>query len=159
MSTSTCECKDDTPLWTNIIAYIGGAILGFAPWQQLWKAFKTKKTKDISLKACLYIIIGLCMSITFTSYNKIFPILIPTSIELLAWVMLLIFKICFSNDNIDTVKDLENSLSDHANESVNSLTAFKGSIKTSHSLEHHIDVDEVYSVESVNNRNMNGTEI
>jgi uncharacterized protein with PQ loop repeat len=87
---------------------MGGALLGFAPWQQLWKAFRTKKTKDISLKACLCVVVGLSLSITYTAYNKILPILIPTSVEMLAWVILIIFKMfCLKYNMDDTQKDTE----------------------------------------------------
>jgi uncharacterized protein with PQ loop repeat len=138
-NSSNCECKDENPLWVDIIAYIGGAILGFAPWQQLWKAIKTKKTRDVSLKACLCIVLGLSMSITFTSYNKILPILIPTTIEMLAWVMLVLFKICWSsNTNTNTTPEFtEIHLSEHEQDlekSLHSLTALKGSIKTNYSI-------------------------
>jgi hypothetical protein len=74
----------------------------------LWKAFRTKKTKDISLKACLCVVVGLSLSITYTAYNKILPILIPTSVEMLAWVILIIFKMfCLKYNMDDTQKDTE----------------------------------------------------
>ena len=107
-----CKC-DERAIWLDAIGYAGGTILAIAPWQQLWKTVRRGSAQDISLKAFALITVGLSMSIFFTAYTLILPILIPEIIEMTGWLILIILKICWfrdkkkNNDNSPSEVDIE----------------------------------------------------
>jgi len=110
---SECECENDK-IWLEALGYVGGSILAIAPWQQLYKTVKRRSARDISLKSYYLLVIGLSLSIFFTAYKRILPILIPESIEMLGWLLLISCKkIWFKDQNKNYKKKTKNRKKNH----------------------------------------------
>ena len=73
----------------NCIGFIGGSILGLQLIPQIYKAYKTKSTNDISTFFLLMNIVGLTLMTTYGICNNDMPLYLPTSISLMNSFILL----------------------------------------------------------------------
>ena len=86
----------------NCIGFIGGSILGLQLIPQIYKAYKTKSTNDISTFFLLMNIVGLTLMTTYGVCNNDMPVYLPTSISLLnSFILLLLIKVNKNNDESD----------------------------------------------------------
>ncbi len=84
----------------NCIGFIGGSILGLQLIPQIYKAYKTKSTNDISTFFLLMNIVGLTLMTTYGVCNNDMPVYLPTSISLLnSLILLLLVKYNNGNSN------------------------------------------------------------
>lgn len=87
----------------DCIGFIGGSILGLQLIPQIYKAYKTKSTNDISIFFLLMNIVGLTMMTTYGICNNDMPLYLPTSISLVnSFILLLLIKVNKNNDESDT---------------------------------------------------------
>jgi MtN3 and saliva related transmembrane protein len=87
----------------NCIGFIGGSILGLQLIPQIYKAYKTKSTNDISTFFLLMNIVGLTLMTTYGICNNDMPLYLPTSISLMnSFILLLLIKVNKNNDESDT---------------------------------------------------------
>lgn len=94
---------DDIPLWLQIITYFGGALLSIGPWIQFYKIIKRKSLRDISIKWMILYFIGLSVNLILPAYLKLYPIVIPASIELCAILLIIIFQFtCYKKYETNT---------------------------------------------------------
>ena len=86
----------------NGIGFIGGAILSVQLIPQIYKAYKTKSTNDISIFCLFMNIIGLSLMTTYGICNNDMPLYLPTSISLInSWILLILVKNKnFKNDDV-----------------------------------------------------------
>ena len=86
----------------DCIGFIGGSILGLQLIPQIYKAYKTKSTNDISTFFLLMNIVGLTMMTTYGVCNNDMPLYLPTSISLVnSFILLLLIKVNKNNDESD----------------------------------------------------------
>lgn len=86
----------------DCIGFIGGSILGLQLIPQIYKAYKTKSTNDISTFFLLMNIVGLTMMTTYGICNNDMPLYLPTSISLInSFILLLLIKVNKNNDESD----------------------------------------------------------
>jgi len=88
----------------DCIGFIGGSILGLQLIPQIYKAYKTKSTNDISTFFLLMNIVGLTLMTTYGVCNNDMPLYLPTSISLInSLILLLLVKHNTDTDN-DEIK-------------------------------------------------------
>jgi len=88
----------------DCIGFIGGSILGLQLIPQIYKAYKTKSTNDISTFFLLMNIVGLTLMTTYGICNNDMPLYLPTSISLInSLILLLLVK--HNNNNTYIVND------------------------------------------------------
>ena len=90
----------------DCIGFIGGSILGIQLIPQIYKAYKTQSTNDISTFFLLMNIVGLTLMTTYGICNNDMPLYLPTSISLMnSLILLLLIKhkkdSVTDNDNIE----------------------------------------------------------
>lgn len=86
----------------DCIGFIGGSILGLQLIPQIYKAYKTKSTNDISTFFLLMNIVGLTLMTTYGVCNNDMPLYLPTSISLInSFILLLLIKVNKNNDESD----------------------------------------------------------
>ena len=84
----------------NCIGFIGGTILGIQLVPQIYKAYKTKSTNDISTFFLLMNIVGLTFMTTYGVCNNDIPLYLPTSISLInSLILLFLVKRTTDNEN------------------------------------------------------------
>ena len=89
-------------LLIDCIGFIGGTILGLQLIPQIYKAYKTKSTNDISTFFLLMNIVGLTLMTTYGVCNNDMPLYLPTSISLInSLILLLLVK----HNNNNTYND------------------------------------------------------
>jgi len=89
----------------DCIGFIGGSILGMQLIPQIYKAYKTKSTNDISSVFLLMNIVGLSLMTTYGVYNDDMPLYLPTSVSLMnSLILLVLVKINNNNVYIDDIK-------------------------------------------------------
>lgn len=82
----------------DCIGFIGGSILGLQLIPQIYKAYKTRSTNDISTFFLFMNIVGLTLMTTYGVCNNDMPLYLPTSISLInSLILLLLVK--YNNDN------------------------------------------------------------
>ena len=86
----------DTNQTVNNIGYIGGIVLSVCLIPQIYKVYKTKQVENISYLWQILYIIGICLHLYYGTYYNLAPIYIPTIIELIFILILLILKIIYS---------------------------------------------------------------
>ena len=92
----------------DCIGFIGGSILGLQLIPQIYKAYKTKSTNDISTFFLLMNIIGLTLMTTYGVCNNDMPLYLPTSISLINSLILLLLVKYNNNTNMNTISNDEN---------------------------------------------------
>ena len=86
----------------DCIGFIGGSILGLQLIPQIYKAYKTKSTNDISTFFLVMNIVGLTLMTTYGICNNDMPLYLPTSISLInSLILLLLVK----HNNNNTYND------------------------------------------------------
>ena len=90
----------------DCIGFIGGSILGLQLIPQIYKAYKTKSTNDISTFFLFMNIVGLTLMTTYGVCNNDMPLYLPTSISLInSLILLLLVKHNVDIDNNETKID------------------------------------------------------
>ncbi|RLN77042.1 hypothetical protein BBJ28_00008453 [Nothophytophthora sp. Chile5] len=100
---------------------LGSFVIASALVPQMYKVYKTKSAKDISMTfQCLYIL-GVAMILVYGFGESLWPIYIPASIEELAAVVMLGMKLFYdrrptklSATGVDDTSELELGLADRA---------------------------------------------
>lgn len=92
----------------DCIGFIGGSILGLQLIPQIYKAYKTKSTNDISTFFLLMNIVGLTLMTTYGVCNNDMPLYLPTSISLINSMILLLLVKYNDNTNMNTISNDEN---------------------------------------------------
>ena len=77
----------------ELIGYFAGIITAISLAPQVFKAWKTKSTKDISILWTLIYLLGLTLWVLYGLGIKSYPIIITTGAELLIALSLIILKI------------------------------------------------------------------
>ena len=80
----------------EILGYVGGAIIAISLIPQIWKSWKTKSTKDISIAWTLIYVVGLLIYITYGIGIQQLPIIIMGAIEISLAASLLVAKMIYS---------------------------------------------------------------
>ena len=92
----------------DCIGFIGGSILGLQLIPQIYKAYKTKSTNDISTFFLLMNITGLLLMTTYGVFNNDMPLYVPTSISLINSMILLLLVKYNDNTKINNISNDEN---------------------------------------------------
>ena len=93
------------------IGYTSGFILSICLIPQIYKVIKTKKATDISYIWQILYFIGLLLNIVFCYLEKIWPILIPSILEITMCAILLLLKISYdTRTTIQNASDMINRL-------------------------------------------------
>ena len=79
----------------EFIGYLGGFMIAVALFPQLFKTWKTKSAKDISLLWTIISLVGLILYGIYAAVNKIFPLLTFATIESIMLVILISFKMVY----------------------------------------------------------------
>ncbi|RLN94023.1 hypothetical protein BBJ28_00021423 [Nothophytophthora sp. Chile5] len=109
------------PIGVLTIGMLGSFVIASALVPQMYKVYKTKSAKDISMAfQCLYIL-GVAMILVYGFGESLWPIYIPASIEELAAVVMLGMKLFYdrrpmklSATGVDDTSELELGLADRA---------------------------------------------
>lgn len=100
-NTSTCDLYTESPNKNNcsdissvlaILILIGGIMIAVGPITQIIQMIRTKQTRDVNMTWTVIYIIGLSISIPFNFKNRIWVILIGTSIEICNLTTIFILK-------------------------------------------------------------------
>ena len=78
-----------------MVGVAGGLLVSVSLFPQIWKTYQTRNTKDISFKYQLIYAIGLGGIILYGLYFKLWPIYIPTIVELVSLLILTFLKLRF----------------------------------------------------------------
>jgi len=81
------------------VGYSGGIVLSICLVPQIYQIYKTKQVENISYLWQFMYIIGISLHLYYGIYYNLLPIYIPTIIELCLIIVLLIFKIMYTNNN------------------------------------------------------------
>jgi MtN3 and saliva related transmembrane protein len=81
------------------VGYSGGIVLSICLVPQIYQIYKTKQVENISYLWQFMYIIGISLHLYYGVYYNLLPIYIPTIIELCLIIVLLIFKIMYTNNN------------------------------------------------------------
>ena len=93
------------------IGYTSGFILSICLIPQIYKVIKTKKANDISYIWQILYFIGLLLNIVFCYLEKIWPIFIPSILEITLCTILLLLKINYdTRTTIQTASNIINRL-------------------------------------------------
>jgi len=79
----------------EMLGYMGGVLVTISLLPQIIKSYRTKSTKDISIVYTLILITGLVLWISYAILNKIVPLGVFASIELLITTSLFILKLTY----------------------------------------------------------------
>jgi uncharacterized protein with PQ loop repeat len=82
-------------LWYSVLAYVGGFILGFQMFPQIYKVFVTKSATDLSLVYLSMNAIGLVCMTTFGIKTNQLELYIPTSISLTTTIVMIFMKLYY----------------------------------------------------------------
>lgn len=93
----------------NCIGFIGGSILGLQLIPQIYKAYKTQSTNDISTFFLLMNIVGLTLMTTYGVCNNDMPLYLPTSISLINSLILLFLvkRTTYDENNLVQINDIK----------------------------------------------------
>ena len=83
----------------DIVGYIGGSLLIVTLIPQIYKTYKTKSTKDVSLHWELLFFLGTLLILIYTYSEGIIPLAITESIELTFISCLLYMKFKYNTNN------------------------------------------------------------
>jgi MtN3 and saliva related transmembrane protein len=98
-------------VFIDMIGYIGGTVLGLQLIPQIYKAYKTKSTGDISIFFLAMNIVGLGFMTTYGLCNDDMPLYIPTSVSLINSIFLFFMVKLNSTMNTDSsVGKISNAL-------------------------------------------------
>lgn len=80
--------------WTEILGLVAGACTTAAVTPQIWKAWKTKEVKDVSIGMYLVLITGLALWLVYGILQKDIPIIATNGTALLLnlFMLYLIFR-------------------------------------------------------------------
>lgn len=79
----------------EIIGFIGSATIACSLFPQVYKSWKTKSTKDISLLWNSVLAVGLVIFVIYGFQISSFPIMIFTSVEASLAISLLVLKMVY----------------------------------------------------------------
>lgn len=82
-------------MFIEMLGYMGGVLVTISLLPQVIKSYRTKSTKDISIVYTLILITGLVLWISYAILNKIVPLGVFASIELLITTSLFILKLTY----------------------------------------------------------------
>lgn len=79
----------------QLTGYIAGFVIAFSLTPQVWKAWKTKSTSDISLLWNLILIFGLLLYFIYGIGIRQMPIIVMNTVEILLAVSLVVAKLIY----------------------------------------------------------------
>jgi len=79
----------------ELIGYLGGFTIAFALTPQVYKAWKTKSTGDISFMWNVIYIVGLMLYVVYGYGIHAMPIIVAGSLELLLAILLIVAKFMY----------------------------------------------------------------
>ena len=82
-------------MWYSMLAYIGGFILGFQMFPQIYKVIVTKSATDLSLLYLSMNAIGLIFMNTYAFSTVQFELFIPTGISLVNTIIMILLKVYY----------------------------------------------------------------
>ena len=80
-------------MFIELIGYVSGGLITVALLPQVFKAWRTKSTKDISIPWMLLYLSGLALCIVYGFGISSVPIILTTALELLMAASLLVLKL------------------------------------------------------------------
>lgn len=86
-------------IFIDIIALIGGCLLSVCLIPQIYKVYESKNSDSISLSWQALYFIGLVPHLAYGIYYDLIPIYVPTIIELVLLIVLIIMKFVYKSDN------------------------------------------------------------
>ena len=86
---------------TEIVGYMAGFFTAIPLIPQIYKSYKMKSTKDLSLLFLVISALGSLLWIIYGVMLKDMPLIISSSIFIVSEILLLIMKICFDYCNTE----------------------------------------------------------
>ncbi len=80
---------------SELLGFLGGALVTVSLLPQVIKSFRTKSTKDISIVYTLILMTGLALWISYAVLSHIVPLFIFASIELAITTGLFVLKLIY----------------------------------------------------------------
>ena len=77
----------------DYIGFLGGLMYAIALFPQIFKAIKTKSTKDVSILLILIMLIGAILYLVYASINLIPPLMFFATLDLVLLSLLMVLKI------------------------------------------------------------------
>jgi uncharacterized protein with PQ loop repeat len=93
----------DTDLVFEVLNYISGCLFVVLWIPQLYKAYKTSSTSDLSMIMLVINLMALALLICYSSYNLIYSLLIPAIVGIILGFILVGQKIYYDRQNIPVV--------------------------------------------------------
>ena len=90
----------------EMCGYVAGILFAGSLIPQLYKSYKTKELRDISLGYQCISIVASILVIIYAIHNDLKPVYISSLTELSLMIILLVMKLCINPDKV--IPDIEN---------------------------------------------------
>lgn len=92
----------------ELCGYISGFLFAISLVPQVYKSYKTKQLRDLSLIHQVIFLFGMGLMLNYSVHENLKPVYIPAACEAFFMIQLLIMKLYYrKNESID-IKDIEN---------------------------------------------------
>jgi MtN3 and saliva related transmembrane protein len=87
--------------WEELLGFIGGALMTLGLIPQVWRLYKLRSAKEISLPFTLLFLVGTACWLTYGIMLRLPPVILWNSISLLLGIAMLFAKIKYGKANAD----------------------------------------------------------
>ena len=92
----------------EICGYISGFLFSVSLVPQVYKSYKTKQLRDLSLIHQMIFLFGMVLLLDYSIYEDLKPVYIPASCEAFFMILLFCMKLYYRNNELIEDKDIEN---------------------------------------------------
>ena len=89
----------------DTIGIVGGAVYPICTIPQIIRVIKTKSSKDLELSSLILFLIATLLILVYSIYFKLFPVYIPSSLDLIVQSVLLGLKVHYDKKEDSKVED------------------------------------------------------
>ena len=81
--------------WQEILGFVSGAVMTFSTFPQVWRLFKLKSAREISLPFNIFFIMGTICWLSYGVSLNLMPVILWNAVTLLAGIAMLYAKLKF----------------------------------------------------------------